>query len=512
MKRQVWLVIALLLVVVAFVCTTDFDEWLAPQRIIRPRERFSDAVPASQAEEVAPLLGPPDFPVGESFDLAAQSGRSVFGWRGMTTSTTSSSTTTAPLNEHTSAPNALPTSLELDRPLWQVDCGPGHASPIAFDNRVFVLGAGVDGCQLREFDLATGLARWTCVLTEQPLKSAHAKGAPASATPASDGSSIFVAWSDGARVSLTKVSGDGAKVWEIPVGLDESQWGFNASPIFYRGLVIVSLDNWQHGSITAFDAQTGQTVWRQPRPSGIEGSYSSPLLIHPVPEAVNARTIQKSAQPSQATATDAVANTYSPSAYIAQAGLGGVAIFDAASGRSILLAPVLSDVSAATPVSSDGVLLATSGHRDHQLVALIIPPSSTALTRQEPFISPEPTVLWKLDKPNEVPYVPSPLIVERSVILVTDAGIAASYELRTGQRQWRVRLGGTFTASPILVPTTAVVSQVLLINEAGEYFLLESLSGQKLKTGNFGQAVFATPIIVGDRLIVRSESKLSCFQ
>jgi outer membrane protein assembly factor BamB len=97
-------------------------------------------------------------------------------------------------------------------------------------------------------------------------------------------------------------------------------------------------------------------------------------------------------------------------------------------------------------------------------------------------------------------YVPSMLVRDGHLYAVQDAGVAVCWKCDSGKEVWKGRLGGTFTASPVLVG-----EHLFATNEAGRTFLFKatpagfSLVGQN----QLGDEVFATPAICGDRIYFR---------
>ena len=63
-------------------------------------------------------------------------------------------------------------------------------------------------------------------------------------------------------------------------------------------------------------------------------------------------------------------------------------------------------------------------------------------------------------------YVPSLLARDGHLFGVLDAGVAACWKSDTGKEQWKKRLGGEFSASPVLVGDT-----IYATNESGETFV-----------------------------------------
>lgn len=89
-------------------------------------------------------------------------------------------------------------------------------------------------------------------------------------------------------------------------------------------------------------------------------------------------------------------------------------------------------------------------------------------------------------------YVPSLLIRNNILYGVLDAGIAAAWDASTGQELWKHRLGGTFSASPILAG-----NQIYAFNESGETFIYTAFPDrfELLEKNKLGEELLATPVI-----------------
>src|SRR5262249_6420955 len=66
-------------------------------------------------------------------------------------------------------------------------------------------------------------------------------------------------------------------------------------------------------------------------------------------------------------------------------------------------------------------------------------------------------------------YVPSMLVKGGHLYAVSDAGIAFCWKCDTGKEVWKGRLGGTFSASPVLVG-----EHILATNESGRTFVFRA--------------------------------------
>jgi hypothetical protein len=97
-------------------------------------------------------------------------------------------------------------------------------------------------------------------------------------------------------------------------------------------------------------------------------------------------------------------------------------------------------------------------------------------------------------------YVPSMLVKDGYLYATMDAGIALCLEAATGKEQWKGRLGGNFSASPVLVGDL-----IHAVNESGEYFILKAgPAGLEILAQNkVGDEVYASPSIAGNEIFLR---------
>jgi hypothetical protein len=100
-------------------------------------------------------------------------------------------------------------------------------------------------------------------------------------------------------------------------------------------------------------------------------------------------------------------------------------------------------------------------------------------------------------------YVPSLLVREGYIYGVTDAGVALCWKSENGEQMWAQRLGGTFTASPVMVGDL-----VFATSEAGKTHVLKvnPKACQVVAESQLGDEVYATPTICGGRIYMRAAS------
>jgi hypothetical protein len=92
------------------------------------------------------------------------------------------------------------------------------------------------------------------------------------------------------------------------------------------------------------------------------------------------------------------------------------------------------------------------------------------------------------------------LVKDGHLYATVDAGIGLCLDAATGAERWKGRLGGTFSASPVLVR-----DQIHAVNESGDYFIFKAdPAGLEIVAKNkVGDEVFATPSIAGKQIFLR---------
>ncbi len=333
--------------------------------------------------------------------------------------------------------------------------GRGHGSPIVVGQHVYLTAA--DEQQDRQsvlcFDRATGTVIWERVVHEGGIsRKGNQKASQASTTPACDAERLFVNFLNRDAVYTTALDLDGNPLWQTKISDYVVHQGYGSSPAVYGPLVIVSADNKGGGAIAGLDRETGDVVWRHERPA--TPNYPSPVIVH-------------------AAGRD----------QLVFQGCDLVAGFDPLTGAE-LWSREGATTECVTSTVTDGELIITSGGYPRNHVAAVRADGSNE-------------IVWE----NGVRvYVPSLLIKEGYLYAVTDDGVAMCWRAADGNEQWKGRLGGTFSASPVLVG-----DRIYATNEGGESFVfLASPDGfQLLGQSRLGDEVFATPAICGGRIYQR---------
>lgn len=347
--------------------------------------------------------------------------------------------------------------------IWKTKVpGRGHSSPTVFGDRVYLATSDDDKLSqtVLAYDRKSGKQIWQKTLFSGFEKDArlHKRNTLATCSIACDGERVLALFMNDASVQLTALSLDGEVLWQKKVGDFKSHWGYSASPMLYKNLVLIAADHANGGYVTALDRKSGDVVWKQDRPKS--PNYPSPVVC-------------KVAGRDQ----------------IIIAGCKMLAAYDPASGKPLWsVADATTEECVGSVVVDGGLAFASGGYPKKETVAVKADGSGE--------------VVWR----NEVQvYVPSMLTHEGYLYAFTDKGIAYCFEAASGKEMWKMRLGGVFNASPVLAG-----ENIFITNQEGTTHVIKP-DPKKLHTvsiNKLGSDVFATPSFAGDQIFMRVADKV----
>ncbi|HVK13649.1 MAG TPA: PQQ-binding-like beta-propeller repeat protein, partial [Gemmataceae bacterium] len=156
--------------------------------------------------------------------------------------------------------------------------GKGNSSPIVSNGKVFLQTASEDGAKrmLVCVDAVSGKIDWAKETRGGPART-HAKNSLASSTPAADGRHVYAVFWNGKTISLTAWDFAGKELWAKDLGGFVSQHGPGLSPIIVGDKVILNVDQDDLAEVIAFDAKTGDQVWKKSR-QAFRASYTTPFV------------------------------------------------------------------------------------------------------------------------------------------------------------------------------------------------------------------------------------------
>jgi len=347
--------------------------------------------------------------------------------------------------------------------LWKIPIpGRGHASPTVVGDRIFMTIAD-DDRQIQAvhcYDRETGKELWQTIVHEGGFeftdRKPNSKGSMASSTIACDGERLFVNFLNHETVVTTALSIDGEQLWQTKISDYLLHQSYGSSPTLYGPLVIVSADNRGGGALVAMQRTTGRIVWKHDRPE--MPNYPSPIVL-----SVDGRD------------------------QCILVGCEMVASFDPLSGKKLWEFPGATTECVTSTVTDGELVITSGGYPDNHISAVRADGSGEVVWRNTTRV-----------------YVPSMLVHEGNLYVVTDAGVAICYEMSTGKSVWKHRLGTTFTSSPVLVGELIFVT-----GDEGKTFIYQANPKKfELVGENTLEAeAFSTPAICGSRIYMRVAKK-----
>ena len=311
------------------------------------------------------------------------------------------------------APQADPpiTWSETSNVKWKTPIpGEGSATPIVWDNRIFILSAIGTGRKPSApvaanapdeiyqwvvlcLDRTQGRVLWQRTAREEAPHEGHQENNTfASASPVTDGQWLLAYF--GSR-GLHCYDLDGNLKWEKDFGKMKTRMGFGegASPALSGDTVVVNWDTEGDDFILALDKQTGRELWRTPRDEAT--GWSTPLILE-----VNGQK-------------QVVVNATKK-----------VRSYDLATGKEIWSCSGQTANAIPSPVAAEGMVYLTSGFRGSALQAIRLGRAGD-LTGSD-------AIAWSHNQGT--PYVPSPLLTDHLLyVMQNNDAIVSCFNAVSGE-------------------------------------------------------------------------------
>jgi outer membrane protein assembly factor BamB len=329
---------------------------------------------------------------------------------------------------------------------------------------------------LYDVDFRTGRITWERVIhTAVPSQSTHQKNSYGSETPVTDGERVYVYLG---YAGLFAFDMNGKPVWSKPMTAPKMRmgWGSAASPVLHAGRLYIVNDNEERSFIAAFDARTGQQLWRTDR-EGEGSNWSTPFVWR---NDVRTEIITTGSKK------------------VRSYGLNGTLLWELSGMTSI---------HAVTPLASHGLLFVSSGYFPDSLrPTYAIRPGAAGDISLKGEERSNAFVAWS--HPTLAPAYPSPLVVGDQYYTLMDRGFITSNDPRTGREIYgRQRIAvdsGTFSASP-----WSYNGKIFAVSEDGDTFVMRAGPTLEVVSRNsLGEMTLASPAVANGSLIMRTASKL----
>jgi outer membrane protein assembly factor BamB len=332
-------------------------------------------------------------------------------------------------------------------------------------------------------DAKTGKTLWQREAHKGPPPGGrHRKNTYASETPATDGERVYASF--GGNVGVFCYRLDGTLLWKQtwkpqPIYLD---FGTASSPVVHEGRVYQLHDNDGESFFAALDAKTGREIWHVTRTdldSRLASGWATPFVW-----------------------------THAGRTELVTIGRGFVISYDL-DGKELWRMKGFRQ-STPSPVVAGGLLYIGSGSQGeaNRPMLAVRPGAKGDISLKEGETS-SASVAWF--QPRLTGYTPSPLAYRGRIYAVNDNGVLQVAVAATGAEVYKARIGGgghTFSSSPI-----ASGGRVYVASEDGDVFVLGAGDRyDELAHNTLGEMVLASPAAAGDRLFVRTLTKLYCLR
>lgn len=365
-----------------------------------------------------------------------------------------------------------------DGHIWKVELpGIGCSTPVVWGDHI-LLTSTLDGKDLALAYDWNGKPIWnTEIGTGVPGK--HRNGSGSNPSLVTDGERVFAYFKSG---NLAGLDFEGNVLWQTNLqetyGKVKLYWDQGTSPALTQRDVVVAVMHGGDSYVAAFDQRTGKPTWKVPRnykvPVECDHSYATPIVINQ-----NGKETILIWGAEHLTAHDAKDGSELWSC-------GG---FNPEEKRNW--------VQVASFVVNGDIAVIPYG-RGARLTGIRLGGSGDVSDSHR---------LWTRE--NIGTFVPSPSLMDGKVFIVRDGGDILCADAQTGETQWQDRFPkhrAKFYASP-----TIAGKRLYVPREDGVVMVADISDGFKLLAENdMGERLIASPVPIGNRLLIRGEEHLYC--
>lgn len=371
---------------------------------------------------------------------------------------------------------------ETSNVLWKIALpGKGCSTPVVWDNHIFVTAPAEGQDTVLAIDW-NGKQLWQTKLGAERAGK-HRNGSGSNASPVTDGKSVFVYFKSGNFAALDSA---GKVIWETNLvetfGRDTLYWDHGTSPVLTEKSVVMTRLHHGESWVAAFDKSTGAMQWKVARnyetPQENNHSYNTPLVIR-----------------------------YQGKEALLVWGAEHLTVQDAQDG-GLLWSEVIPNPTqgknwpaVATPVLIGDIAVLPFGRSDrgNPLLYGVRLGSRGELNATNQ--------LWQ--RIDTGTFVPSPTVWRKNIYLLRDRGEVDCLDPQTGKTIWSDALpksSANYYGSPVIAN-----GNLYAVREDG-IFYVASVDRKfiVLAENNMGERVIATPVLLGDRLLIRGEKNLFC--
>ena len=372
----------------------------------------------------------------------------------------------------------LPTKWsETEHVRWKAKLpGRGWSTPVIVGDRIWMTSASDDG---RELSVLCVSRKDGAILQRQKLfdvdspQKRNKMNSYASPSPVTDGEFVYVYYGTYGVACIDAKTGK--TVWSRRDITLDHQEGAGSSLILHQKKLIFHCDGRDVQFLIALDCKTGDTAWKTKRSLDLSkvGDFSRKAFTTPL--------IVKTKQ------GDRMISPAAQDCYC----------YDPQSGRELWRVGYRGFSAVPRPVVSGGLAFVIDGFANPKIYA-IRHSGKGDVTKSH--------VEWVYSQNG--PSTPSPVVIEDQLLFVSDKGILSSISTKLGELSWKQRIGGNFSASPI------VANKLLyLFDRDGKTTILRpGETPQVLAVNELDEGLMASPVVSGNALLLRTPSYLYCIE
>lgn len=297
----------------------------------------------------------------------------------------------------------------------------------------------------------------------------HALNSYASPTPIIDGDRVYCHFGTYGTFCVDRASQE--IVWQRRLPLNHSV-GPGSSPVIDENRLILIQDGTERQYVTALDKASGETIWETDRPemdapSGDQKkAYCTPIKI-----------------------TDPLGREQlicmGSQWMVAYESETGKEIWKVRHGKGFSVVP--------RPVYRDGVVYFSTGFGKPELWAVNVDGTGDVTDTH---------VLWTVLR--GIPAKPSPLLHDGLIYVMEDNGVASCFDCATGETIWKERIGGKYSASPILID-----GRIFFSSHEGKVTVIQAgKECQVVAENQLEGQIMASPAVVDNSLVLRTDQAM----
>ncbi len=340
--------------------------------------------------------------------------------------------------------------------------GRGLSSPIIIDNLILVTassGPQQSNLHILAYNVGNGVLAWERIFKATGRTICHSKTSVAASTMVSNGNVVVAQFSSNDIFCLDL---NGNLVWLRGLTFDypniANGLGMSSSPVMAKGVLIAQVENDADSFTFGLNIQNGTTLWKKTRPRG--ANWTSPIVLD-----------QNSDR------------------WIGLQSKEGLTFINPSNGNEIW-----SYHEGASTIPSSVVA-------ENKMVLI---PSNGLTAVKEPTLHSSPIQKWTNNKLS--PGTGSPAISGDQVFVVNRANVLTSASVKNGEINWRLRIKGPVSASPV---TTDQLLFIFSEEGIGQVIDISSTKeGKVLKELDLQDTILCTPAADNGSLFVRSDKKL----